>query len=129
MEMEHKPVQFTRLPLSLQVVLLILWGMVRMTILFSAILGLVCVIVGTISLFVEGKFLEMYLGGEAVQTTTQKLRFTAVGAALVISGVAFWWFRKRGHIVVPVMIYVVLMALVLAAGGFSGRSDLISLGW
>ncbi len=129
MEMEHKPVRFIRLPLSLQVILLILWGCVRMVMLFSAILGLVCVIVGTISLFVEGRFLEMQLGGEVIETTAQKLRFTAVGAALCVSGVAFWWFRKRGHLVLPLMIYVVLMALVLAAGWTAGRSDLISLGW
>jgi hypothetical protein len=97
--------------------------------LLSALLGLVCFVVGTISFLVERWPLELYLGGAQVQTTAQKALFTGVGAALCVIGIGFWWLRHRGYIVGAVVLYAAVAVLVLALVWITGSSDLISLGW
>jgi len=125
--MESNPPQRRQLPLGLRVVLLPLWWLITLLMVLSAVLGLVCVIVGVISFFVEGGFLGMRLGGEAVQTPTQKVLFISVGAAVGVAGIGFWWLRQRGYVVGALIVYALLLAFVLAIGWFTGGSSIISL--
>jgi len=125
--MESNPPQRRQLPLGLRVVLLPLWWLITLLMLLSAVLGLACVVVGVISFFVEGGFLGMRLGGEAVLTVTQKVLFTSVGAAVGVAGIGFWWLRQRGYVVGALIVYALLLALVLAIGWFTGSSSIISL--
>src|SRR4051812_19717350 len=98
--MENKPVQRRQLPVVLQVILLPLWGVLCGLMLLSAVIGLGCVVLGMLSLFVDlSRLLEMQLGGEPVRTTTQKVLFTAVGASMAITGITFWWLSRRGSVV------------------------------
>lgn len=106
-----------------------LWLLVCLVMLATALLGLACVVVGLISLFIEGPFLELRLVGEIVQTTMQKLLFTAFGAVLCLSGIGFWWLRGRGYVVGAVVVYALLVALVFLLHWVSGKSGLISIGW
>jgi hypothetical protein len=127
--MENKPVQRRQLPVVLRVILLPLWGLICGLMLLSAIIGLGCVVLGTISLFVDlSGFLEMHLGGESVRTATQKVLFTAVGAVLAITGIGFWWLSRRGYVVGALLCYAVLLALFLAMAWATGRTDVISVG-
>jgi WD40 repeat protein len=107
-QMENKPTQPGSLPVGLRVILLPLWWLMSLLMLLVAILGLITIVVGVISLFVEGGFAGMHLGGEAVRTTTQKLLFTAFGLALCISGIVFWWLRQRGYVVAAVIVWALL---------------------
>src|SRR5262249_13831504 len=106
--MENKSTQPGSLPVGLRVILLPLWWLISLFMLLVAILGLITIAVGVISLFVEGGFAGMHLGGEAVRTTTQKLLFTAFGLALCISGIVFWWLRQRGYVVGAVIVWALL---------------------
>jgi hypothetical protein len=127
--MENKPVQRRHLPVVLQVILLPLWGLLCGLMLLSAIIGLGCVVLGVLSLFVDlSRFLDMQLGGESVRTTSQKLLFAAVGAVLASTGTGFWWLSRRGYVVGALICYAVLMALLLAIVWATGRADLISVG-
>src|SRR5262245_60891986 len=123
--MENNPIQRRRLP----AVLLPLWGLICALMLLSAIIGLGCVVLGMLSLFVDlSGFLEMQLGGESVRTTTQKVRFMAIAAVMASTGIGFWWLSRRGYVVGALICYAVLMALFLAIAWATGRADLISVG-
>jgi len=127
--MENNPIQRRRLPAVLQVVLLPLWGLICALMLLSAIVGLGCVLLGMLSLFVDlSGFLGMQLGGESVRTTAQKVQFMAVGAAMASTGVGFWWLSRRGSVVGALICYAALMALFLAIAWATGRADVISVG-
>jgi hypothetical protein len=117
------------LPFLVQVFLVILWALISLLMLVFALIGLACVVLGVISMFFEpGRFLELQLGGEIVQTTTQKLLFTAVGAVMAVAGIAFWWLRQHDRIGAAVFCYLVLMALFLAISWATGRGDIVSVG-
>jgi hypothetical protein len=107
----------------------IIWGLMCGVMLLSAVLGLVCFVVGAISFLVERWPLEMYVGGALVQTTAQKALFTGIGAALCGIGIGFWWLRQRGYIVGAVVLYAAVVVLVLALAWITGSSDLLSVGW
>ena len=127
--MENKPVQRRRLPLVLQVILLLLWGLICALMLLSAIIGLGCVVLGMLSLFADlSGSVEMQLGGEPVQTTTQKVQFMAAGAVMAGAGIGFWWLSRRGNLVGALICYAVLMAVFLAIAWATGRADVISVG-
>lgn len=95
----------------------------------SVILGLACLVVGFISLFVEHWAMEMYIGGALVRTTMQKVLFTSAGAALCLVGFEFWRLHKRGFTVGAVALYAAFAVLVLALAWATGRSELISIVW
>jgi hypothetical protein len=126
--MENKPVQRRRLPLVLQVILLLLWGLICALMLLSAIIGLGCVVLGMLSLFVDlSRFLDLQLGGESVRTTLQKIQFMAAGAVLASTGIGFWWLSRRGYVWGALICYAVLMAFVLVMAWVTGRADVISV--
>jgi hypothetical protein len=126
--MENNPVQRPRLPVVLQAILLPLWGLLCGLMLLSAVVGLGCVVLGLLSLFVDlSGFLEMQLGGESIRAAAQKVQFTAVGAVMAGTGIGFWWLSRRGYVVGALICWAVLMALVLAIAWATGRADVISV--
>ena len=117
----------------LRVILLFLWSliwaMMSALMLLVAIIGIACVVLGVVSLFVDlGTFFDMQLGGQSVRTPTQKGLFAAVGALMAITGIGFWWLRLRGSVVGALICYGVLLGLILAVAWTYGRGDVISIG-
>jgi hypothetical protein len=127
--MENNPNQRRQLPVVLQGILLTLWVLICGLMVLSAIIGLGCVVLGLLSLFVDlSGFLEMQLGGEPVRTTTQKVQFVVVGAVLASTGMGFWWLSRRGYVVGALICYGILMAVFLAIAWATGRAEVISVG-
>jgi hypothetical protein len=123
-----------QLPEGIRVILLallsLIWALISGLMLLSAIVGLACVVLGALSLFVDlNGVLEMQLGGDSVRTTTQKVLFTAVGAVMAVTGTVFWVLRQRGYVVGALLCYAVLLGLFLVVAWTSGRADVISVGW
>jgi hypothetical protein len=127
--MENNANWFRRLPLVLQGILQTLWVLICLVMVMSAIIGLGCVILGLLSLFVDlSGFLEMQLGGEPVRTTTQKVQFVVVGTVVASTGIGFWWLSRRGYVVGSLICYAILVAIFLAIAWATGRADVISVG-
>jgi hypothetical protein len=127
--MENNPNQFGRLPVVLQGILLTLWVLICGLMALSAIIGLGCVVLGLLSLFVDlSELLEIQLGGEPVRTAIQKVQFMAVGAVMASTGIGFWWLSRRGYVVGALICYAILVAVFLAIALASGRADVISVG-
>jgi hypothetical protein len=127
--MKNEPVQRRRLPGVLLGLGALLWGLMCGVMLLSAILGLVCFVVGLLSFLVQRWPLELYLGGVLVQTTVQKALFTLTGAALGIIAIGFWWLWRRDYIVGAVVLYAAVVVFVLAFAWATGRNELLSIGW
>jgi hypothetical protein len=127
--MDTKPDRRREIPMILQALGGLIWGMMCLVMALSAVLGLVCFIVGGISLFVEHWPLELSLAGRPVQTTMQKALFTFAGAVIFTIGVAFWWLRRRGSVLAAVLLYVYVVLLGLALAWATGKNELISIGW
>jgi hypothetical protein len=127
--MDNEPIQRRKLPVVVLAVWGVIWGLMCGVMLLSAVLGLVCFMVGAISFLVGRWSLEMHLGGTLMQTTAQKALFTCAGAALCVIGIGFWWLRQRGYIVGAVVLYAAFVVLVLALPWITGSSHLISIGW
>jgi hypothetical protein len=127
--MNTKPDRRREIPMVLQALGGIIWGMMCLVMAMSAVLGLVCFIVGGISLFVERWPLELSLGGTPVRTTMQKALFTFAGAVIFTIGVAFWWLRRRGSVLAAVLMYVYVALLALALAWATGSNEVISIGW
>jgi hypothetical protein len=127
--MENQPVQRRQLPVVLQGIGLLLWGFLCALMLLSAIIGLGCVLLGMLSLFVDlSRLLDMQLGSASVRTTTQKVLFAVVGAVMASTGIGFWWLNRRGYIAGALICCTVLMGLFLAIAWATGRADVISVG-
>jgi hypothetical protein len=131
--MENKSMPPHRPPGVLRVILLalgsLLWALIGALMGLSAIVGLACAVLGTLSLFVDlNSSLEMQLGDESVRTTAQKILFAAVGAVMAIAGIGFWWLRLRGHFWGALLCYAVLLGLFLAVAWTSGSASVISVG-
>jgi hypothetical protein len=127
--MENEPVQRQH-PVVPQLILLLLWGVICLFMLLSAIIGLVCFVLGVISLGVDlSGVLEVRLGGESVRTATQKVLFTAVGAVMAIAGIAFLWLHRRGSIGRALVVFAVLTGLFVVIGWLTGSADILSVGW
>jgi hypothetical protein len=105
------------------------WGLLCGLMLLLVAIGLVCLVVGLLSFFIEGWSLEMSLGGVQVRTPAQKALFASTGAGLALAGMMFWWLRARGHITAALVLFAVLMGLAYALTWVAGSSDLISIGW
>jgi hypothetical protein len=103
-----------QLPPGLRVVCFVLWWFISLLMMVLAVLGLICVVVGVISFFIEGTFLGTSFGGKAVETAAQKVLFTAVGVACVVAGLGFWWLRQRGYVVAALIVCALLLAFTFA---------------
>jgi hypothetical protein len=122
---EKGPARRWRMP----IILLPIWGVITGLMMLSALLGLGCVVLGALSLFVDlSGLLSMRLGGEIVRTTTQKLLFMAVGAVMALAGIGFWRLNRRGYLVSPLICLAVLLGLFLVVALVAGRGDVISVG-
>jgi hypothetical protein len=109
--------------------LVFLWVLISGIMGLLAMIGVASVLLGISSLFVDlSKWLDLQLCGQSVQTTAQKVQFTAVGAAMAVTGIGFWWLRQRGYVRAALLCYAVLMALFLVLGLESGRGDIIGVG-
>ena len=127
--METKAGQRRELPLVLGLLWGLIWSFICLLMLLSAVIGLGCVVLGTVSLFVDvSGLLEMDLGGVVVRTTAQKSLFAAFGAVMAGCGIGFWWQSRRGHPVRALIFYAVLMGLFLVVGLVTGQRNVISVG-
>jgi hypothetical protein len=127
--MNDNPDERGQLPLVVRLPLLILWGTICALMSLSAIIGLVCVVLGAVSLLggLEG-LVVMRLGGMPIQTATQKGLFMVVGLAMVATGAAFWWQARQGTVIGALIWWGALMALFLAIAWAFGSSNVISVG-
>jgi hypothetical protein len=96
--------------------------------LLSILLGLVCFVVGLLSLAIDGLPLQLNLGGSLAQTSAQKALFAAAGAALSITGIVFWWLRQRSYTVGAVVLFLAVILIAAVLTWVTGSSDLISIG-
>jgi hypothetical protein len=118
-----------QLPVVVQGILLVLWAIICGLMLLSAIIGLVCVVLGIVSLFVDlSGFLDLQVGGEAVKTAGQKLLFIAVGAGMATTGIAFWRLRGRGYIGGALLCYALLLGLYVVVALATGSPNILSVG-
>jgi hypothetical protein len=125
--MDTNPLPRRPLAALLQGTLLLLWGVVCLFMLLSAVVGLVCVVLGILSLAVDlSGVLQMQLGGEVVRTSTQKVLFTTVGAGMALAGMVFLWLHRRGHIGRALIVFALLVALFAVVGWRTG--SVISVG-
>jgi hypothetical protein len=127
--MDTKPDRRREIPMVLKGLGGIVWVFVCLAMAMWAVFGLICFIVGGISLFVERWPLELSLGGAPVQTTPQKALFVFAGAVIFTIGVAFWWLRRRGSVLATVLMYVYVVLLALALAWATGSNEIISIGW
>ena len=127
--MDTKPNRRREIPMVLKGLGGILWVLMCLVMAMWAVLGLICFIVGGISLFVEHWPLELSLGGTPVRTTMQKALFTFAGAATFAIGVAFWWLYRRRSVLAAVLMYVYMVLVGLALAWATGSNEFISIGW
>lgn len=106
----------------------LIWGLMCGAMLLSVILGLVCFVVGLLSLVLGDLPLQMNLGDSLVQTAGQKALFAAVGAALAITGSLFWWLRQRGYTAAAVVLYLAVTLVVFVLTRVTASNSLISIG-
>jgi hypothetical protein len=122
-------VEDRQIPWPLQLLLQFLWALISLFMLLMAVVGVLCLALGALSLAVDlSRFLEMQLGGEPVRTTEQKALFAGFGAAMALTGIGFWWLRQRGSVAGALLCWAVLLGLFLAVAWTSGRGDVISVG-
>src|SRR5262245_433598 len=127
--MSNNPVPRLRFPLALQVLWFLFLGILCGVMLLSALIGVVMLVLGLLSLGVDlGGVLKMYLGGAEVRTAAQKLLFAALGAVMTLAGIGFLWFYRRGYIGRALLVYAALMGLFLAVSWLTGRADILSVG-
>jgi hypothetical protein len=127
--MDNTPLQRRPLAALLQGTLLLLWGVICLLMLLSAVAGLGCVVLGILSLGVDlSGVVQMQLGGEVVRTTTQKVLFTTVGAGMALTGIAFLWLHRRGYIGRALIVFALLVGLFAVIGWWTGSADILSVG-
>jgi hypothetical protein len=126
--MSNNPVSRRQFPLVLQVLWFLLLGIICGIMLLSALIGVVTLVLGLLSLGVDlGGVLKMYLGGAEVRTATQKLLFAALGAVLTLAGIGFLWLYRRGYIGRALLVSAALMGLFVAISWLTGSADILSV--
>jgi len=99
-----------------------LWWFLQFIAALIAICGLGFVVLALLSFAIEMSdgYWDLMLGGEPVRTATQKVLFTAVGAALVLLGGGFFWLRQRGYRKGAVLFFAITLGLCLLLGMTAG---------
>ncbi len=127
--MSNNPVSPRQRPLVLQVLWAVLLGLIAGMMLLSALGGVVCLILGLVSLGVDlSGVLKLYLGGAEVRTAAQKLLFAALGAVMTVAGIAFLWSSRRERVGRALMVFAALMGLFAAISWLAGSGNVLSVG-
>ena len=111
-----------KLPGLWRVIWTLLWLLLSFFMLVWVLCGLVFVVVGLMSFwfdFGEGAGAPR-LGGELTETIVQKIAFTAVGAAMVITGAGYFWLTSRGKQRASVVAFVVIFGVFMLGGWLTG---------
>jgi hypothetical protein len=118
-----------RLPVVRRILLPLALGFLCCLMALAALCGLICLIVGGLSLFVDlSGILSMELGGETVRTTAQKAAFMGLGAAMVCLGSGFLWQYRRDSPGGALLCFVGLLVLLGAISLVTGSANILSLG-
>jgi len=127
--MSNNPVSPRQPPLVLQVLWVVLLGIIAGIMVLSALAGVVCLILGLVSLGVDlSGVLKLYLGGAEVRTTAQKLLFAAVGPVMTVAGIAFLWLSRRERVGRALMVFAALLGLLAAMSWLAGSGNILSVG-
>jgi hypothetical protein len=127
--MSNNPVSPRQPPLVLQVLRVVLLGIIAGIMLLSALVGVVCLVLGLVSLGVDlSGVLKLYLGGAEVRTTAQKLLFAALGAVMAVAGIAFLWLSRRERVGRALMVFAALVGLLAAMSWLAGSGNILSVG-
>ncbi len=127
--MDNDPPSRAQAPGTWPILLLPLWVIVAAFMAVAALVGFAGVVIGLLSLVGLSGTLQLAVAGEAVRTTGQRWLFTGMAAALLVAGIAFWWLHRRGRTGLALLAWVALVALFLAVGWATGRSDVLSVGF
>jgi len=126
--METNPAPSRQFPVVLQALLLPLWALLCMFMLVSTLIGLACIL-GVVLFCVDlSGVLEIQLLGESVQTTRQKVLFTALGAGMAVAGIGCWWLWRRDSVGRALIVCAVMLGLLGMIAWLTGSVQILSVG-